>query len=132
MLPEAIRKGIREADVYPLLTRAAIGAIAGARLAYVLSHLTSDSTQVGYLHHPIEIIKVWNGGISLLGGFIGAILLALPEMKKRRISFWLLMDAAAPGMALGVIIGRIGDLIVGDHLGNQPSLPFGCKCPPGI
>ena len=123
MLPEAERKGISESDVYPLLTRAAIGAIIGARLAYVVSHLTSDATQVGYLHHPFDVFKVWQGGISLLGGIIGAILLALPEMRKRRLSFWKLMDAAAPGIALGVIIGRIGDLIVGDHLGKQNARP---------
>src|SRR4051812_1581294 len=132
MLPEAQRKGIGENDVYPLLTRAAIGAIIGARLAYVIAHLTSDATQVGYLHHPLDIFKVWEGGISLLGGFLGAIALALPEMRKRRLSFWKLMDAAAPGMALGVIIGRIGDLIVGDHLGKQTSLFFGFKCPTDI
>ena len=64
------------------------------------------------------MFKIWKGGISLLGGFVGAILLALPEMRKRRLSFWKVMDAAAPGMALGVIIGRIGDLIVADHLGK--------------
>src|SRR4051812_21033889 len=129
MLPEAARKGIDENDVYPLLTRAAIGAIVGARLAYVISHLSSDSTKQGYIHHPLDIFKVWQGGISLLGGFIGAIALALPEMRKRRLSFWKIMDAAAPGMAVGVIIGRVGDLIVGDHLGKQTSLFFGFKCP---
>ena len=122
MLPEANRKGIFENDVYPLLTRAAIGAIVGARLAYVINHIGDYSS-------PLDALKVWQGGISLLGGFIGAILLALPEMKKRRLSFWKVMDAAAPGMALGVIIGRIGDLIVGDHLGKQTSFFLGFKCP---
>src|SRR4051812_20909888 len=126
MLPEAQRKGIEEHDVYPLLTRAAIGAIVGARLAYVLNHIGD------YASSPLDMVRVWQGGISLLGGFIGAILLALPEMKKRRLSFWKIMDAAAPGMALGVIIGRIGDLIVGDHLGKQTGLFFGFRCPNDI
>jgi phosphatidylglycerol:prolipoprotein diacylglycerol transferase len=40
------------------------------------------------------------------------------------------MDAAAPGMALGVIIGRVGDLIVGDHLGKPTDFFLGYKCPP--
>jgi prolipoprotein diacylglyceryltransferase len=83
MLPAAKRTGITEDDVYALLTRAAIGAIA----------------------------------------------LALPEMRKRRLSFWQVMDAAAPGMALGVIIGRVGDLVVADHLGKPADFVLGYKCP---
>ncbi|HEX2064071.1 MAG TPA: prolipoprotein diacylglyceryl transferase, partial [Acidimicrobiales bacterium] len=123
MLPEAARKGISEDDVYPLLVRAAIGSIIGARLAYVVNHLNDYDSAV-------DVLKVWQGGISLLGGFFGAILLALPEMRRRGISFWKQMDASAPGMALGVVIGRIGDLVVGDHLGKVTSLPFGYRCPP--
>jgi phosphatidylglycerol:prolipoprotein diacylglycerol transferase len=125
MMPAAKAKGIGEEDVYSFLTRAAIGAIAGARLAYVLNHIGD------YIpHHPLEVFEIWKGGISLLGGFIGAILLALPEMRRRHKSFWKVMDAAAPGMALGVLIGRIGDLIVGDHLGKTTSFFLGFTCPP--
>jgi phosphatidylglycerol:prolipoprotein diacylglycerol transferase len=123
MLPEANRKGIRDEQVYAVLTRAAIGAIIGARLAYVINHL-GDYSSVW------EALKIWHGGISLLGGFAGAILLALPKMKAERLNFWRTMDAAAPGMALGVIIGRIGDLIVGDHLGKTTHFFLGYKCPP--
>src|SRR5437588_5907228 len=123
MLPEANRKGIRDEQVYSLLTRAAIGAIVGARVAYVINH-ASDYSSI------TEVLKVWHCGISLLGGFAGAILLALPKMRTERLSFWKVMDAAAPGMALGVIIGRIGDLIVADHLGKTTSFFLGYKCPP--
>src|SRR5439155_4155725 len=123
MLPTSRRKGISDEVVYSLLTRAAIGAIVGARLAYVINHIGD------YTSHPIEIFKIYNGGISLLGGFIGAILVALPKMRSERLSFWKVMDAAAPGMALGVIIGRIGDLIVGDHLGKSTHFFLGYRCP---
>jgi phosphatidylglycerol:prolipoprotein diacylglycerol transferase len=123
MLPQARRLGIKDEQVYSLLTRAAIGAIEGARLAYVINHAGDYSS-------PLEIFKVWHGGISLIGGFAGAILLALPKMKSERLSFWKVMDAAAPGMALGVVIGRIGDLIVADHLGKRTSFFLGYKCPP--
>ena len=122
MLPAANRKGISDEQVYALLTRAAIGAIIGARLAYVINHASDYSS-------PLEIFKVWHGGISLLGGFAGAILLALPKMRSERLSFWKVMDAAAPGIALGVIIGRIGDLIVADHLGKSTTFFLGYKCP---
>src|SRR5437879_4991171 len=78
MLPAANRAGIRDEQVYALLTRAAIGAIVGARLAYVLNHLGDYSSVT-------EVFKVWHGGISLLGGFVGAILLALPKMRSVRL-----------------------------------------------
>src|SRR5689334_5490027 len=108
MLPEAEKKGIGEDTVYTLLIRAAIGALLGARLAYVANHL-GDYVP----HDPLGIFKVWEGGISLLGGIFGAIILALPVAKKLRVDFWKLLDAAAPGIALGIIVGRVGDLIVG-------------------
>jgi phosphatidylglycerol:prolipoprotein diacylglycerol transferase len=123
MLPEAKRKGIDEDTVYSLLTRAAIGAIVGARVAYVINHF-------GDYDSVVDILKVWQGGISLLGGFFGAIIAALPKMRSDRLSFWKVMDAAAPGMALGVLVGRIGDLIVGDHLGKTTDFFLGYKCPP--
>jgi phosphatidylglycerol:prolipoprotein diacylglycerol transferase len=123
LLPEAERKGIKEDDVYTLLVRAAIGAMIGARVAYVVNHL-SDYSSI------IDILKVWQGGISLLGGIFGAILLALPKMRQLRIGFWPAMDAAAPGLALGIIIGRIGDLIVADHLGKTTNFFLGYRCPP--
>src|SRR5688572_26731225 len=123
MLPRARQHGIADDDVYALLTRAAVGAIVGARLAYFVNHY-------GEYDSVLDLFRVWEGGISLLGGFFGAILLALPEMRKRKLGFWKVMDAAAPGMALGVVIGRIGDLIVADHLGKATDFFLGYRCPP--
>ncbi len=123
MLPASRTKGIPDELVYPLFTRAAIGALIGARVAYVMNHL-GDYGSVG------EVLAVWEGGISLIGGFFGAILLALPRIRASRLSFWKVMDAAAPGMALGIVVGRIGDLIVGDHLGKRTSFFLGYRCPP--
>ena len=123
MLPEARRKGLAEDDVLACVTRAAIGSLIGARLAYVVNH-------PGDYDSVLDVLKVWQGGISLLGGFFGGILLAIPAMRKRRMSFWKLMDASAPGMALGVVVGRVGDLVVGDHLGKPTSFFLGYRCPP--
>ena len=123
MLPAARQRGIDDETVFSLLTRAAIGSIIGARVAYVINHF-------GDYESPLEILQIWKGGISLLGGFTGAIVAALPEMRKRGISFWKAMDAAAPGMALGVVVGRVGDLIVADHLGKPTTFFLGYLCPP--
>lgn len=122
MLPTSRAKGMSDEIIYPLFTRAAIGAIIGARVAYVLNHL-------GDYNSVIEVLQVWKGGISLLGGMFGAVIAALPLIKKSRLSFWKVMDAAAPGMALGVVVGRIGDLIIADHLGKVTTFFLGYRCP---
>ena len=124
MLPESRKRGMPDEVIYPLFTLAAIGSIVGARVAYVINHLGD------YLSSPLDILLVWEGGISLLGGFFGAIAFAMPRMRREKLSFWKVMDAAAPGMALGVVVGRIGDLIIADHLGKVTSFFLGYRCPP--
>ncbi len=123
MLPASRAKGIPDDLVYPLFTRAAIGSIIGARVAYVLNH-------PGEYESILDVLRIWEGGISLIGGFFGAILLALPRIRSSRLSFWKVMDAAAPGMALGVLVGRIGDLVIADHLGKPTDFFLGFRCPP--
>jgi len=123
MLPVARRQGWDVDAVYACVTRAAIGSIIGARLAYAVNH-------AGDFDSVWEVFKVWEGGISLLGGFFGAIALAMTGMKKYRLSLWKAMDASVPGMALGVVIGRVGDLVVGDHLGKTTTFFLGYECPP--
>jgi phosphatidylglycerol:prolipoprotein diacylglycerol transferase len=71
---------------------------------------------------------VWEGGISLIGGITGAVLVALPYMVRHKMGFWRTMDLAAPGLALGIIIGRIGDMIIGDHLGKPTEFALGWRC----
>lgn len=124
MLPESRRKGISDDHVYAILVRAAIGAMLGARIAYVLNHAGS------YDDDPLAVLRVWEGGISLLGGIFGAILLALPLIRRLGVDLWRLLDSAAPGLALGIVIGRIGDLVVGDHLGKATEFALGYRCPP--
>lgn len=109
--------------VQSMLLRAVVGVLLGARLAYVLNHLDR--------YDLLEVLRVWEGGASLLGGIAGGVLAALPVMRRRRLSFWRLMDAAAPGLALGIAIGRVGDLVVADHLGKPTGFFLGYRCPTG-
>lgn len=100
-----------------MLFWALIGTIIGARLFYVIAHF-SEFDGIG------EMLAVWRGGISLLGGVAGAILINLPRMRGLGWGFFRIMDPTVICLALGVGIGRIGDLIIGDHLGKPTSWFF--------
>lgn len=122
LLDDTRRRGIPDDDIYVILTRAGIGALVGARVVYVVNHWSSYES-------PLEWLRVWEGGISLLGGIAGALVAAAPEVRRRGLQFFPLMDLAAPWLPLGIAVGRVGDLIIADHLGEPTSLPFGFRCP---
>lgn len=122
MLPAARRRGISDEVVYGVVTRSLIGGVLGARFFYVVNHFSSYES-------PLEWFAIWEGGISLLGGIFGAILANLGYLRRHGHRFFQVMDAAAPALALGIAIGRIGDLVIADHLGAPTTLPFGFRCP---
>jgi phosphatidylglycerol:prolipoprotein diacylglycerol transferase len=128
MLKRAEKRGIArrhvegvDLHIQSLLTRAAIGAILGARFFYIV-------TRPDQFPDPLEWFKIWEGGLSLLGGLAGGIGLAIPYVVRRRFSVPLLLDSAAPGLALGIFLGRIGDLVIGEHLGGETSFVLGWRC----
>jgi phosphatidylglycerol:prolipoprotein diacylglycerol transferase len=117
--------GPDENDIWNTLFWALLGAIVGARLGYIFGHL-SEVTDGG--DDLLGILRVWEGGISLIGGITGAVLFGLPYVIKKKMGFWRTVDLAAPGLALGIVIGRIGDLMIGDHLGKPTDFPLGWLC----
>lgn len=119
------RGGPDEADIWNALFYALLGAIVGARVGYVIGHF-SEVTDGG--SDLLGVFKIYEGGISLIGGITGAVLAALPHMFRKRMGFWRTMDLAAPGLAAGIVIGRIGDLVIGDHLGKPTSFALGWRC----
>lgn len=117
--------GPDENDIWNSLFYALLGAIVGARVGYVIGHF-SEVTDGG--DDLLGVLKIWEGGISLIGGITGAVLFALPYMLRKKMGFWRTMDLAAPGLALGIIVGRIGDLVIGDHLGEPTDFALGWLC----
>lgn len=97
-------------------------AVLGARLFYVFEHFGHFRDQ------PWEILTGLNeGGITLYGGLIGGVLGGAIYGLIRRWPVAVGLDAAAPGMVLGQAIGRIGDLINGEHLATESNLPWAVR-----
>ena len=67
------------------------------------------------------MLALWEGGLTLLGGIAGAVLINIPIIRRCHLSFLQVMDGAVIGLAFGIAFGRIGDLIIGDHLGKPTS-----------
>lgn len=128
MLRRTERRGVAlrpvrgvDAVMQQLATRAAIGGILGARFFYVVTRLEQFSD-------PLSWFTVWEGGLSLLGGVAGAVLACLPYVRRERFDVRLLLDSLAPGLALGIFVGRIGDLVIGEHLGGRTDFVLGWRC----
>lgn len=108
--------------VQRLLGRIALGAVVGARLFYVLNHLDQ------YTDDPLSALAIWEGGLTFLGGVAGAIVVALPWARQQGWRPQQLLDSAAPGLAAGLVIGRLGDLMIGDHVGAPTTFALGWRC----
>lgn len=95
------------------ITWGVLGVILGGRLGYVLFY------QPGYyLSNPLEILKVWQGGMSFHGGFLGVLLAMFLFARKHKVKFWQVADFVAPLVPLGLACGRIGNFINGELWGR--------------
>jgi phosphatidylglycerol:prolipoprotein diacylglycerol transferase len=109
----------RQRDIPPVaITSVAfwslIGAIVGARVGYVIAHPSDFAS-------PLEWLYIWQGGISLLGGIAGATIANAVNIRRFHLRFFQVADTIAPALAFGIVIGRIGDLIIADHIGKPTS-----------
>lgn len=118
MAREGPKRGLDEDHVWTIVAWALVGAIVGARFFYVVGHLDEFGSLA-------DMVAIWRGGISLVGGIFGAIIFAVPLMRRYGYRFGQVMDSAAVGLAFGIAVGRIGDLVIGDHLGKPTDLAFG-------
>lgn len=112
----AVRRGVPEDAANSVVFWSAIAAVVGARVGYVIAHVSDFAS-------PLDWFKIWEGGISLLGGIAGATIANAVNIKRQayRFRFFQIADTIAPGLALGISVGRIGDLLIGDHLGKPTS-----------
>lgn len=114
LIYEARRRRIAEDHASAWVFWCLVGAIVGARVFYVLGHY-SEFDGIG------DMLAIWRGGISLIGGIFGALIFSYPSIRRTGVPWLMAGDTAAIGLPLGIVIGRIGDLVIGDHLGKPTS-----------
>ena len=95
-----------------------LAALIGSRLFYVVT------TPETFLSDPLEIFKIWNGGLVFYGGFIFALITALAYMFKKQMNVWQTADILAPVVPLGQFFGRIGCFLAGCCFGKVCDLPW--------
>ncbi len=100
------------------------GGIIGARAYHVLLELPY------YLNNPVEIIKIWQGGIAIHGAILAGIVITYFFAKKHKINFWQLLAIYAPGLAIGQAIGRWGNYFNQELFGLPTNLPWGIPIEP--
>lgn len=96
-----------------------LSAIVGARVLYVIVEYKY------FLEQPMDIFKVWKGGLVFYGGLVLAIFVSMRMAKLKGLPIWKTADILAPSIAIGQAVGRWGCLFAGCCYGAQTDLPLG-------
>jgi phosphatidylglycerol:prolipoprotein diacylglycerol transferase len=111
-----------------------VGGVIGARIWHILtpppSMVERGITTLFYLTHPLDAINIPAGGLGIPGAVIGGALALYWFSKRRKISFLLWVDIAAPALALGQAIGRWGNFVNQELYGKPTNLPWGITIDP--
>ena len=115
---EARRVGLNVQAIGDLAFYILLGAIIGARLYFILTNLDY------FTQHPLDMFKIWEGGLTFFGGFIAAVILCVWMIRKNCLPLWKTLDVFAPSLALGVFFGRLGCFAAGCCYGKECGLPW--------
>jgi len=107
-----------------LIFYAALGVVLGGRLGYVLFYDLPS-----FFKTPTNIFKIWQGGMSFHGGFLGVLIAMSWYGRKIHRKFFELTDFIAPLVPLALAAGRIGNFINGELWGRPTDLPWGMVFP---
>ncbi len=137
------REGMTVDSIYSVAVWAIIGGVIGARILHVI-----DFWDEVYKDNLISVFSVWSGGIAIygaiIGGFIGGALYIMIRNSSWFLGIWRtvfpfmgeahkanlpgigrLADVTAPALLIGQAIGRVGDVINGEHFAKVTELPWG-------
>jgi phosphatidylglycerol:prolipoprotein diacylglycerol transferase len=112
--------------VSSLFSYITIGLLIGARLGYILFY-----NLAAYLREPLEVFRVWHGGMSFHGGLVGSVIAGILFSRKTRVDFWQTADLVIVTAPIGLGLGRIGNFINGELYGRVTDVPWAMVFPAG-
>ena len=112
----------RHAD--DLVFYAALGVILGGRVGYVLFYNLSY-----YLQNPLDILKLWDGGMSFHGGMIGTVLGIIYLSRKEKLQWLRVHDYVACCVPLGLFFGRVANFVNHELWGAPTNVPWAVRFP---
>lgn len=102
----------------------ALGVILGGRIGYMLFYQFNS-----LISSPLDIFKIWQGGMSFHGGFLGVLIAMFLFARKRKLTWLALMDFVAPLVPIGLGTGRLGNFINGELWGRATNASYGMIFP---
>lgn len=111
-------------QVENLITYGAFGVVLGGRFGYVVFY-NFDA----WMNDPLWLFRIWEGGMSFHGGFIGVVLAMLFYAHRLHIPYLRLTDFVAPLVPLGLAFGRLGNFIGQELWGRPTDLPWAMVFP---
>lgn len=121
-------KGVRpnSDDIDDFIPWVIAGVILGGRLGYILFYQFDF-----YMSHPLNVLKLWQGGMSFHGGIVGVIAVLLLYSRIKKIPALRLSDIASCAAPIGVFFGRLTNFINGELYGRASDVPWAVKFPAG-
>ncbi len=102
----------------------ALGVVVGGRLGHVLLY-----EPLLYLQRPIDILKIWNGGMAFHGGMLGTILAMWLFARRHAVTPLTVMDLVAASVPFGLFFGRLANFINAEVVGRESDVPWAMVFP---
>ncbi|MBN4053979.1 prolipoprotein diacylglyceryl transferase [Haliea sp. AH-315-K21] len=116
--------GWNDEQVGDLIFYSAMGVVIGGRIGYMLFYNFSS-----LIDNPLSLFKVWQGGMSFHGGFLGVVLAVYLFSRKTKKPVFKVLDFVAPLVPIGLATGRLGNFIGAELYGRATDMPWGMVFP---
>ncbi|MBI5848468.1 MAG: prolipoprotein diacylglyceryl transferase [Nitrospirae bacterium] len=117
-LRQAAREGLPKDKITDLGFYALFSGIIGARILFIATNWPH------FAEHPVDMIKIWEGGLVFYGGVIFALPTVIIYVKRQGLKLWQTIDVWAPSIAIGHALGRLGCFCAGCCYGKPADLPW--------